>query len=632
MAHFWPDPIGRRRELADEPDHTANVPAGHRSRAHGAEHIRGSVRDLHQGVVQRREKTPASRTAASQSHGPVAGKLLVAPHPDLEEASDDRIHGPGNMNDWRSTRSALRFVSAATSPRTFFFRGMGDPALYGKEGDPEPVLRSGKSLALLAYLALSPGQRAPRQHLAELLWPGVGQGPQQHCLRQCLYRLRQATSGSPLIRSDGHEILGGPGVRFDFLEGEAALAVGDYERAERLLRRDFLEGLSIPEAREFEMWAESKRAGFRSSWVRAARTLAEDRLAGADLAGAVETAESIVTRRPFDETAIQLLMAALAASGQYALAVARFQAYARLLRDELDEEPSEELGRYARELRGCAGSPALRPNTKAIFVGRSDEWAVLEETWRSASDWDGALVLVRGEAGDGKTCLLAEFSDRVRAGGSLVLSAKCSELMSRTTYGWPGHAPGWSVFLPGAERMGGTLLAALTTLLPELRERFPYRPDPDPLEAGPAPTSSCYRSVARCLRDLAGRDGLLITVDDLHRADDASLELLHFLARHLRDARVLVLATFRPQELSPAGRCFLESAVSQRLVRLISLGDDLNGEDVEDPRASEGDAGEAGDDERLADYLTYFTGGNPALLYEVLHAARNTDNQPDGPP
>jgi len=502
---------------------------------------------------------------------------------------------------------------------------MGELALYRDRRHPEPTLRSGKSLALLGYLALSPGRRAPRQHLAELLWPDLPRPSQHHALRQCVYRLRHAAPNAPLVRSCGHELEELPGIRFDFREGEIALGAGRYEDAEKLLRGDFFDGFSVPEAREFERWVESRRAGLESSWARAARTLAEERLAQADPSAAAEIAETLVARRPFDEEAVRLLMTALAGEGRYALAVARFRSFARLLREELGEEPSEELRRYVGELDGCAGATALRPNRDVIFVGRSEEWAVLEETWRNAPEWDGALVLLQGGKGAGKSRLLKEFAQRARAGGARVLSARCSPAASRVPYGAVLPALRQAARLPGMDRLSPNHLAQVARLLPEIRDAFPGLPEPEPGPEGWLAASDLFEAVARWLRELTAESGLLVTIDDLHLADAESLELIHFLARSQRDSKGLIMAACRPHDLDPAGRRFLGSIVSGRLVRLIFLGGAAG--KTSSPPAPQSGSGTSDTDESIAAYIDFFSGGNPALRDSFLNAVWMPPNE-----
>jgi len=357
--------------------------------------------------------------------------------------------------------------------------------------------------------------------------------------------------------------------------------------------------------------------------VRAARTLAEERLANHDLSGAVEMAESLVTRRPFDARAIRLLMFCLAGSGQYALAVARYQTYVRLLGAEMGEKPPEDLERYARELRGCAASASLRPSRDTKFVGRTDEWLVLEETWSRAPEWDGALVLLQGGSGAGKTRLLEEFSDRARAGGAVVLDATRPEPVSRFP-STPAVAGLRSVArLPGLARLERNLLLELIRLLPRSPEALT---DLSELDPGGEPSDSGalrHRALADCLKELAARDGLLITIDHLHWADPPSLRMLHFLARQLKDARALTIAAFRPEELPPEGRRFVDVSVSEGLGRLVRIGEVGRPVGQGHPTRREESEVEA-DDEAIAAYLEHFTGGNPARLFELLQDLRGS--------
>jgi DNA-binding SARP family transcriptional activator len=522
------------------------------------------------------------------------------------------------MSVSRWSRSSGRFSAVPGSAVTWWFRGMGELALYRDRRHPEPTLRSGKSLALLAYVALSPRRRAPRQHLAELLWPDLPRPSQHHALRQCIYRLRHAAPDAPLVRSRGQELEELPGIRFDFREGEIALGAGRYEDAEKLLRGDFFDGFSVPEAREFERWVESRRVGLRSSWARAARTLAEERLAQADLPAAIEIAEALLAQRPFDEDALRLLMTGLAGEGRYALAVARFRSFARLLREELGGEPSEELRRYVGELDRCAGATSLRPNRDTRFVGRSGEWAVLEETWRGAPEWDGALVLLQGGEGAGKSRLLKEFAERARAGGARVLSARCSPAAGQVPYGSVVPALRQAARLPGLDRLSPRRLAQVARLLPEIRDAFPNLPEPEPGPDGWLAASDLFEAVSSWLRELTRESGLLVTIDDLQVADAESLELIHFLTRGQRDSKALIVAACRPHEFDPAGRRFLGSIVSGRLVRLIFLGgpsQETASFPTREPGSQRPDT-----DESIAAYVDFFSGGNPSLRDSFLNA------------
>lgn len=83
-------------------------------------------------------------------------------------------------------------------------RTLGELALYADAEQSDPLLRSGKSLAVLVYLGLTPTRSDSRERIARLFWPNADPPDVHHALRQALYRMRQAASGPPPIeQQDG---------------------------------------------------------------------------------------------------------------------------------------------------------------------------------------------------------------------------------------------------------------------------------------------------------------------------------------------------------------------------------------------------------------------------------------------
>src|ERR1051325_8315403 len=141
----------------------------------------------------------------------------------------------------------------------FWCQTLARLALYGDQVHSTPLMDAGKPLAALVYLALAPKGKVERDHLAELLWPGVELTDARHSLRQALYRIREAT-GTTVVRVTRNGLEFVSTVRLDCLEAESQAVDGDGARAYELLRGNFLEGFSIAESREFESWAEAQRA------------------------------------------------------------------------------------------------------------------------------------------------------------------------------------------------------------------------------------------------------------------------------------------------------------------------------------------------------------------------------------
>jgi hypothetical protein len=190
------------------------------------------------------------------------------------------------------------------------------------------------------------------------------------------------------------------------------------------------------------------------------------------------------------------------------------------------------------------------------LIGRERELAEIGDALDGVASGRGRLVTLVGEPGVGKTRLADESAAAAAARGTLVVWGRCWESGGAPPY-WP-----WLDVLDGLCRtladaaLGeaiGDGAALIAELVPAVRARLPAAPamaPPTPAEA----RFRLWRAVAALVRRAAEPAGLMIVLDDLHAADESSLLLLHFLARELRPARALVLATYRDVEarLDPA--------------------------------------------------------------------------------
>ncbi|MEO8602210.1 MAG: AAA family ATPase [bacterium] len=200
-----------------------------------------------------------------------------------------------------------------------------------------------------------------------------------------------------------------------------------------------------------------------------------------------------------------------------------------------------------------ADTPSGAAPRGRTFVGRERERAELEAGLRDALAGHGRLCLIVGEAGIGKTRLASELHAVAVAAGARVRWARCWEGGGAPAF-WP-----WTVLVRGVARglddaalavALGTGAAQVAALATELRERLP---DVPPLPATAAFDSEHARfplfdAVSGFLRRAAEVVPLVLVLDDLHAADEASLLLLAFLARDLHDARLLVVGTQRELE------------------------------------------------------------------------------------
>jgi DNA-binding CsgD family transcriptional regulator len=207
------------------------------------------------------------------------------------------------------------------------------------------------------------------------------------------------------------------------------------------------------------------------------------------------------------------------------------------------------------------------------LVGREAELAVLDAALAGTAGGNGRLVLVAGDAGIGKTALLRSFIAHAQPSRETALVGECSETASARPFG------------PFVE----ILRAAVATFPRDLVERslqghardlarlLPERTGGQIQSSGGTERFQSHESFAMFFADLARSKPLVLALEDVHFADPATLELLPYLARRVRGERVLIVMTYRGDDmhrLHPLRPVLteLERSPQTTVVRLRPLG------------------------------------------------------------
>ncbi|MBV9355234.1 MAG: AAA family ATPase [Chloroflexi bacterium] len=211
------------------------------------------------------------------------------------------------------------------------------------------------------------------------------------------------------------------------------------------------------------------------------------------------------------------------------------------------------------------GGPLQRPIVCPVLVGRAAHLAALDACLAQVrAEGTGQMVLIQGEAGVGKSRLVAELAARAAGAGATVLQGACFESDEASPY-----APFVDLLRSGQARQAMTVaLPSLGPLVDDLSRLVPELSSPgrDPAGAEPAPDRQrLHYAIAQLLIELARSRPLVLIFEDLHWSDDASLECLHYLARGLQQRPILLLLTFRPEDVQPGLGQLLAAAERQRL-------------------------------------------------------------------
>ncbi|MGW1540931.1 helix-turn-helix transcriptional regulator [Streptomyces sp. NPDC002309] len=180
-----------------------------------------------------------------------------------------------------------------------------------------------------------------------------------------------------------------------------------------------------------------------------------------------------------------------------------------------------------------------------VFVGRAEELGTLNDALARAAAGEPQAVLLGGEAGVGKTRLVEEFAAAAVGKGAVVALGGCVEIGAD---GLP-FAPFSSALRALRRELPEELTAAaagqeeeLARMLPELGEAGASRHE----EEGMA---RLFELTARLLERVAARRPVVVALEDLHWADASTRHLLAYLFRTLRTGRLVVLATYRSDDI-----------------------------------------------------------------------------------
>ena len=232
-------------------------------------------------------------------------------------------------------------------------------------------------------------------------------------------------------------------------------------------------------------------------------------------------------------------MARLDAIGDRPAALAAYQKLAERLRRELRVAPSEPTWRLAEQIRThVADAPTARSRPGLLpLVGREVELRALLAAWTAACTGRGGLALVHGDPGIGKTRLVTQLADHAAQAGAVVATGAAPDLAG------PPLAP-WIEVCAGLVRSLGELpdtpwVLALAALLPAHIRTGVADTAPGMEEA------RLIEAVVALLEECARRGPVLVVLEDLHAADEASLAMLSSITRRVMEVRVLVVATRR---------------------------------------------------------------------------------------
>ncbi len=402
-----------------------------------------------------------------------------------------------------------------------------------------PTRRAGE---LVQLLALAPGRQLARDQVIDALWPQLDASAGGANLRKAAHHARQAlTNPMAIVLAQQHvQLFPGSAVSTDvdeFLEAAAAAIAGGDSAKARAAALLYV-GELLPGAR-YDAWADEPRRLLVSRYLGLLRAGGQwDRVLECD---------------PLDEAAAREVIRAALDDGQRHRAIAvygRLRAALSIELGVLPEPATEEL--YAGALEGLI---PVAPS----FVGRDQQLATIDALVRQSSE--SALVLVRGSSGIGKSAFAGALVERARAAGgvaALVVAdepddafATLASVVEEMLLRYPSMA----------DRLNDRTRAVLARLTPVAQ----------PPDAADGSFTRHQMLGAMQQMIVAAEKRVVIVVDDAHRADDSSLEVLAQLTERA-DGGPVVVFSVRAEAAGPGVQRAIARAARHGVPTTIDLG------------------------------------------------------------
>jgi DNA-binding SARP family transcriptional activator/tetratricopeptide (TPR) repeat protein len=438
---------------------------------------------------------------------------------------------------------------------------LGAPLLLTPSGE-QVRFRTRKHFALLIRLAIEAGRKLTRDYLMDLLWPDVAAPRARHSLAQALTVLKEKIGRDHLVVQRASIALVAGAVQVD---------AGRLDASDTEVRGQFLDGFEVPGAVQFEQWKDEWRAKLmpriRDSLV---KQMDDGRRIG-DFEAVERHAQLLLELDPLSEDAVRGVMEARAWVGDRSNALKVYTRFETRLADELGAKPSPDLVRIAdllREGRRAGPRPAKAGHVSErherrfeaeMLIGREREFARLYDAWLQVRRREPRIVAMLGDPGVGKTTLTNAFVSTCQMEGAAIARAQAYDAERELPFAVLAELIKQLTLQRAIGGADPEALSELTRVSPEIFTVFPGVPRPVEwaAEVIPLRLADCFLKAVEAATE---ESPLVLVVDDVHAADNATVAILHIVARKLPRTRLLLILTARSNELrTVAGPCALMS-------------------------------------------------------------------------
>ena len=406
-----------------------------------------------------------------------------------------------------------------------------------------------KAFALLCYLIVEQ-KPITRLKLASIFWPEHGESNGLMNLRRALATLKKQVG--EYVVSNYHEVRfnGAAPYKLDLeklIDDKLFKSQEDLENFIALHRGEFMEGFYLRKAEPFEKWALTQASQFRERFSKRLTKAAQEFDNRKQYQLAIRCGRKLLEIDPLREAVHQDLIRWYVQVGETHHAIQQFKSCESILYDAFGISPSQSTIKW-HNIALQADTPIFQKQAstenKIPLFGRKREWADLVEFWENGNRSKASIVLIRGEAGSGKTRLAEE----------LVQAVEKQKISVDYTRSYAARDDSFTPIINllrsriplSAFKLEDVWLVELSRIFPELLTDHPTLAAPQTIKES-WQLHRFYEALVRCFQLTPGPK--LIHFDDLQWCDSESLNWLRFLLGYKHKEQLLIVGTVRDDEI-----------------------------------------------------------------------------------
>lgn len=283
-------------------------------------------------------------------------------------------------------------------------------------------------------------KQASREIVINLLWGNMDEHVAKKNLRNAVYSIKKIFNENIIISPKRFLLMLNPNIKFqcdiyEFLSKEHTYNLkekfkNDLNELEvfKIYNGDFLEGFYVKNAEVFEEWMIQVRHQFKEKYINKLTNCVERFMKEKRINSAKSCCKKLFYVDDFNEKAYRLLMSIYMKEGEYGKAVYTYNVLKQKLKDDLGVSPDEETKLLYEEIieKKIYNEDNSNCGNSGFFYGRVEEINILMNNYKNFVKKNTAKsILIKGEAGIGKTRLVWEFLNKIQCKDLYLISANC---------------------------------------------------------------------------------------------------------------------------------------------------------------------------------------------------------------